>query len=123
VETDVKAAAEAGVPDFEVNSRMFCWRVERLIRPLGVRVFLDAGACTVFVWGGPSGRGVSSAEIQKLVGALGGMANVKMNLREGYYGVKEIQELGVARISVGPKLWKTAMKALLNKQRICWLCR
>jgi 2-methylisocitrate lyase-like PEP mutase family enzyme len=30
------------------------------------------------------------------------MVNVKMTLREGFLGVKEIRELGVARISVGP---------------------
>ncbi|KAJ5772960.1 Pyruvate/Phosphoenolpyruvate kinase [Penicillium paradoxum] len=29
----------------------------------------------------------------------------------GYLGVQEIRALGVARVSVGPELWRTAMKA------------
>ncbi|KAJ5959246.1 Pyruvate/Phosphoenolpyruvate kinase [Penicillium vulpinum] len=110
----VQAAAAAGVPDFVVNAR-----TDVLLTANGTieeaiergKAFLEAGATTVFVWGGPSGRGVSSGEVQRLVDALGGMVNVKMNLREGFLGVKEIRALGVARVSVGPELWRAAMKA------------
>jgi 2-methylisocitrate lyase-like PEP mutase family enzyme len=117
VETVVKAAAEAGVPDFVVNARTDVLGAGGTIDQAIERgkAFLEAGACTVFVWGGPSGRGVSSEEIRRLVRALGGMVNVKMNLREGFLGVKEIRELGVARISVGPELWKIAMKAFTDQ--------
>ncbi|KAJ5856045.1 Pyruvate/Phosphoenolpyruvate kinase [Penicillium soppii] len=117
VETVVKAAAEAGVPDFVVNARTDVLGAGGTIDQAIERgkAFLEAGACTVFVWGGPSGRGVSSEEIRRLVCALGGMVNVKMNLREGFLGVKEIRELGVARISVGPELWKIAMKAFTDQ--------
>jgi 2-methylisocitrate lyase-like PEP mutase family enzyme len=46
------------------------------------------------------------------------MVNVKMNLREGFLGVKEIRELGVARVSLGPELWKCAMKAVKEQAEL-----
>ncbi|KAJ6188764.1 hypothetical protein N7519_003672 [Penicillium mononematosum] len=113
-----QAAREAGVPDFVVNARTDVLLTENGTVEQAIergRAFLNAGATTVFVWGGPSGRGVSSAEVKKLVDALGGMVNVKMTLREGFLGVKEIRELGVARISVGPELWRAAMKAFTER--------
>ncbi|KAJ5230080.1 hypothetical protein N7489_010788 [Penicillium chrysogenum] len=118
VEVAVQAAREAGVPDFVVNARTDVLLTENGTVEQAIergRAFLNAGATTVFVWGGPSGRGVSSAEVRKLVDALGGMVNVKMTLREGFLGVKEIRELGVARISVGPELWRAAMKAFTER--------
>jgi 2-methylisocitrate lyase-like PEP mutase family enzyme len=61
---------------------------------------------------------VSREEVQVLVKEFGGMVNVKMNLREGYLGVKEIRELGVARVSLGPELWKCAMKAVKEQAEL-----
>lgn len=121
VRTAVAAAREAGVPDFVVNARTDVLYLGG--RGIGDAVergkaFLEAGACTVFVWGGPSGRGVSREEVGVLVRELGGMVNVKMNLREGFLGVREIRELGVARISVGPEMWKTAMKAFKDQAEL-----
>ncbi|KAJ5164538.1 Pyruvate/Phosphoenolpyruvate kinase [Penicillium coprophilum] len=114
----VQAAKAAGIPDFVVNAR-----TDVLLTKNGTieeaikrgRAFLEAGATTVFVWGGPSGEGVSSVEVQRLVDALGGMVNVKMNLKDGFLSVKEIRALGVARVSVGPELWRTAMKAFTER--------
>ncbi|KXG47979.1 Pyruvate/Phosphoenolpyruvate kinase [Penicillium griseofulvum] len=114
----VQAAKAAGVPDFVVNARTDVLLTENGTIEEAIergRAFLEAGATTVFVWGGPSGRGVSTEEVAKLVDALGGMVNVKMNLREGFLGVKEIRALGVARVSVGPELWRTAMKAFTEQ--------
>ncbi|KAJ5383491.1 Pyruvate/Phosphoenolpyruvate kinase [Penicillium concentricum] len=114
----VQAAKAAGVPDFVVNARTDVLLTENGTIEEAIergKAFLEAGATTVFVWGGPSGRGVSSEEVRRLVHALGGMVNVKMNLREGFLGVKEIRALGVARISVGPELWKAAMKAFTER--------
>ncbi|KAJ5518627.1 Pyruvate/Phosphoenolpyruvate kinase [Penicillium expansum] len=71
----VQAAREAGVPDFVVNARTDVLLTENGTIEEAIergRAFLEAGATTVFVWGGPSGRGVSSAEVTKLVDALGG---------------------------------------------------
>ncbi|CAG8200594.1 unnamed protein product [Penicillium olsonii] len=116
VQMAVRTAAEAGVPDFVVNARtdvLAGGTVDQAIER--GKAFLGAGACTVFVWG-PGGRGVSADEVKMLVAALG-MVNVKMNLKEGFLGVQEIRELGVARISVGPELWRTAMEAFTEKAK------
>ena len=64
--------------------------------------------------GGPSGRGVSKDEIKELVHELGGMINVKMNLRPGFLNAKEIADVGVARISIGPELYLKAMAGFKN---------
>ncbi|KAJ5189632.1 Pyruvate/Phosphoenolpyruvate kinase [Penicillium cf. griseofulvum] len=112
----IQAAKAAGVPDFVVNARTDVLLTENGTIEEAIergKAFLEAGATTVFVWG--SGRGVSTEEVAKLVNALGGMVNVKMNLREGFLGVKEIRALGVARVSVGPELWRTAMKAFTEQ--------
>ncbi|KAL3465853.1 FAD dependent oxidoreductase-domain-containing protein [Aspergillus heterothallicus] len=77
---------------------------------LGGKAFLEAGACTVFVWG-PGGRGVSTEEVRKLVAALGGRLNVKLVIEEGYLTIQELKQIGVARISMGPELYRAAMRA------------
>ncbi|PLB43206.1 carboxyphosphonoenolpyruvate phosphonomutase-like protein [Aspergillus steynii IBT 23096] len=115
IRTAVQAAKDAGVPDFVINART------DILGPAGTGViadaiqrgqaFLEAGACTVFVWGGPGGRGVSGAEVRELVAALGGRVNVKLNLAEGSLTVAELKQIGVARISLGPELWRAAMGA------------
>ncbi|KAJ5669447.1 Pyruvate/Phosphoenolpyruvate kinase [Penicillium macrosclerotiorum] len=112
-----RAAAEAGVPDFVVNARtdvLFLGGpgagVEDAVRR--GRAFLEAGAACVYVWGGPRGRGVSAAEVRELVGGLDGLVNVKMGLEPGFLGVRELGNLGVARVSVGPGLWRVGMAAL-----------
>ena len=105
-------AAEAGVPDFCVNARTDVLGHGGSIEDAIGRgkAYLAAGATTVYVWGGPKGRGVSGEEVKQLVAGLGGMLNVKMNLRPGFLGVEELSSIGVARISVGPELHHAAMK-------------
>jgi 2-methylisocitrate lyase-like PEP mutase family enzyme len=109
----LRAATEAGVPEFAVNARTdvlgFGGEVKEAVER--GRAYLAAGANTVFVWGGPSGRGVSTEEVKKLVEAFEGRLNVKLNIRSGFATVKELRELGVARISVGPELFHKAMTA------------
>jgi 2-methylisocitrate lyase-like PEP mutase family enzyme len=116
IKAALAAAAEAGVPDFCVNARtdalVYGGSIEDAISR--GKAYLDAGAVTVYIWGGPSGRGVSSSEIKQLAEALGGMINVKMNLRPGFLNVQEIADLGVARISVGPEMWAKAMAGFKN---------
>ncbi|KAF2167685.1 hypothetical protein M409DRAFT_53670 [Zasmidium cellare ATCC 36951] len=111
IRTAVAAAKEVGVPDFCINARtdtlVYGGTIDEAIQR--GKAFLEAGALTVFVWGGPSGRGLRDAEIKQLVEAFGGMLNVKMNLREGQLNARELGELGVARISIGPELWGKAM--------------
>ncbi|EME88506.1 uncharacterized protein MYCFIDRAFT_209831 [Pseudocercospora fijiensis CIRAD86] len=108
----VAAAKECGVPDFCVNARTDVVAKGGTIEEAIERgkAFLKAGALTVFVWGGPSGRGLRDEEIRRLVEGLGGMVNVKMNLRAGFLNSGELARLGVARISIGPELFLKAME-------------
>ncbi|KAG0266841.1 hypothetical protein BGZ95_002978 [Linnemannia exigua] len=109
----VEAAKEAGVPNFAINARTDVLGHGGSIEDAIERgkAFLAAGANTVFVWGGPSGRGVSRDEVKKLVAALDGRLNVILRVAEGFLTVAELREIGVARISVGPALYRIAMNA------------
>jgi 2-methylisocitrate lyase-like PEP mutase family enzyme len=71
--------------------------------------YLAAGATTVFVWGG--GRGVSRAEVEQLVKEFDGRLNVSLKMTPDGLTVKQLAEIGVARISVGPSLQSIALKA------------
>ncbi|KAJ6593374.1 phosphoenolpyruvate phosphomutase-domain-containing protein [Mycena capillaripes] len=116
IKTALRVAAEMGVPDFVINART---DVMRLVpRPEGAleeavrrgRAFLEAGATTVFVWGG-SEQGLSRAEVETFVREFRGNLAVKLSDAEDGLSVKELAAMGVARISVGPSLWIMATKA------------
>ncbi|WEW59243.1 hypothetical protein PRK78_004712 [Emydomyces testavorans] len=104
------AAAKAGVPDFVLNARTdavaYSFDVEEAVTR--GKAYLDAGATTAFVWGGPRG-GLSREEVVKLSNAFGGRLNV-IALENGLT-IQELADIGVARISVGPRLWRKAMSA------------
>ena len=115
IKVALKTAADAGVPDFVINARTDTMRLsplpekalEETIRR--GKAFLQAGATTVFVWGGP--RGLRTAEIERLVKEFDGMLAVKLGDGPDALTVKELADIGVARISVGPSLWFLSMKA------------
>ncbi len=73
--------------------------------------YLEAGATTVFVWGGPKRGGLKRQELERAVRELGGRVSVKLSLGQGSLTVRELTDIGVARISCGPELWRKAMKA------------
>ncbi|KAG0273931.1 hypothetical protein BGZ96_004596 [Linnemannia gamsii] len=112
----MEAAREAGVPDFAINARTDVLCHGGLVEDAIERgkAFLAAGANTVFVWGGPSGRGVTRDEVVMLVAAFEGRLNVILRFGEGFLSVAELREIGVARISVGPGLYRAAMTAFKN---------
>ncbi|KAH8911979.1 Phosphoenolpyruvate/pyruvate domain-containing protein [Coniochaeta sp. PMI_546] len=108
----LEKARSLGVPDFVVNARC-----DTLVHGGDMseviargQAYLAAGATTVFVWGGP-GRGVSRAEVVRLVEAFDGRLNVLMKLADGLTA-RELADIGVARISLGPSLQLAAMEAL-----------
>ncbi|KAF3003534.1 hypothetical protein E8E13_005660 [Curvularia kusanoi] len=111
----VRVASELGVPDFVVNAR-----TDALYMGHGVdeavargKSYLAAGAFNVFIWGGPSRTGWGRDEVRSAALALDGRLNVILiHGREGGLTVKEIAELGVARISVGPALMRWSVEAL-----------
>ncbi|KAJ5762055.1 uncharacterized protein N7511_005437 [Penicillium nucicola] len=111
----VSAATKACVPSFVVNARTDAViknnDVEEAI--LRGQAYLEAGATTVFVWGGPE-RGLATGEVVRLCHAFEGRLNVIARL-EGGLSVRELAEIGVARISIGPALWRHAMDAFRRK--------
>ncbi|KAL4993878.1 phosphoenolpyruvate phosphomutase-domain-containing protein [Aspergillus recurvatus] len=119
IKAALRAAKESGVPDFVVNARtdvLGCLNngtIEDAIER--GKAYLNAGACTVFVWGGAGGRGVSRDEVEKLVKAFEGRLNVKLVLKEGFLTVGELRKLGLARISLGPELYRAAMGAFQER--------
>lgn len=106
----LNTAKAFGVPDFVVNARCDTLvqggDLEEVIER--GHAYLAAGATTVFVWGG--GRGVSRAEVVKLVKEFDGRLNVM--LLSGGLTTKELATIGVARISIGPTLQIGAMAKL-----------
>ncbi|ETI26037.1 hypothetical protein G647_02814 [Cladophialophora carrionii CBS 160.54] len=120
VRTAVQVAGDApgaGLRDFVVNARCdtlvqggeLAEVIER-----GKR-YLDAGATSVFVWGGRQ-RGVSRAEVERLVAAFDGRLSVSFKWEEGLT-VAELAAIGVARISVGPAIMFFAMAEYERRAR------
>lgn len=110
VKRAVAAATKAGVPNFALNARSDAVVVNSDIDDAIARgkAFLAAGANTVFVWGGPN-RGLARAEVEKISKALDGRLNVIKVLAPGGLSVQELADIGVARISVGPQLYRKAI--------------
>ncbi|KAJ1957162.1 hypothetical protein GGI12_005102 [Dipsacomyces acuminosporus] len=108
----VAAAKKAGVDDFVLNARVdsvfIHGDVDDAVRR--GKAYLEAGATTVFVFGGPQ-RGLSTDEVVRLIKEFDGRLNVMKRMAPGALSVKDIAELGAARISVGPQLWRRAMAA------------
>ncbi|KAJ7437184.1 phosphoenolpyruvate phosphomutase-domain-containing protein [Mycena latifolia] len=116
IEAALRVAGEMGVPDFVINARTDVMALAP--RPEGAveetvsrgKAFLEAGATTVFVWGGR--QGLSRAEVERLVREFGGRLAVLLSNAEDGLTVAELAAIGVARISVGPSLWIKAMEAV-----------
>ncbi|KAJ3054715.1 hypothetical protein HK097_001058 [Rhizophlyctis rosea] len=110
----LSVAQQAGVPDFCVNARTDALYIDRSLEEAIERgkAYLEAGATSVFVWGGPK-RGVSREEVVRLVEAFEGRLNVKMNcVEDGGLQKEELAKIGVSRISLGPTLWRVGMAAI-----------
>lgn len=104
----VQVAKELGVQDFVVNARTDVFRLDP---PLESEVameealkrrkaFLEAGATTVFVWGGAK-RGLRDGEVRRLTEGFGGRLAVKLGDGEEALTVRELRDIGVARVSCG----------------------
>lgn len=116
----VAVAKRRGVNDFVVNARCDTLIVGGAIDEVIERgkAYLAAGATTVFVWGGTQRGGITRAEVKELATAFEGRLNASLRLpgkAAGFLTVKELTEIGVARISIGPQLQLAAMKALTEE--------
>lgn len=120
LKTALEAASSAGCPDFALNARCDIFHVDTGLSEADAikeaiergRAYLEAGATTVFYWGG-SGRGLRTAWVEALVKALDGRVAVKLaHGTPGALTTAELAEIGVARISVGPSLYLIAQSAI-----------
>ncbi|KAF4967254.1 hypothetical protein FSARC_5166 [Fusarium sarcochroum] len=116
----LKAAADADCPDFVINARCDLFhtgtgRSEADVMKEAIargKAYLDAGATTVFYWGGAK-RGLRTAWVEELVKELDGRVAVKLAHREeGALSTSELGKIGVARISVGPSLFQLAQASI-----------
>ncbi|KAI1347215.1 Phosphoenolpyruvate/pyruvate domain-containing protein [Xylaria sp. FL0043] len=117
IERVLNVARERGVPDFVVNARC-----DALTKGLDLdevlsrgKRYLAAGATSVFVWGGK--RGVSRAEVERLVSEFDGRLAVLCTTTPSGLTVQQLAEIGVARISVGPALMFAALRTMHEEAR------
>jgi 2-methylisocitrate lyase-like PEP mutase family enzyme len=117
IKTGLKTAKALGVPDFVINARcdtlIHGGEMDEVIER--GKAYLNAGAANVFVWGGSS-RGVSRAEVERMVKEFKGRLNVALKW-DGGLTVKELSQIGVARISVGPTIQFFAMDEYAAKAK------
>ncbi|KAG4430018.1 hypothetical protein IFR05_014501 [Cadophora sp. M221] len=113
----IETAKGDGIPDFVVNARtdVLClkpnpegWTREMMVEETVKRgkAYLAAGATSIFVWGGPGGL-ITTEEIKILVDAFQGRLAVKLGAGKDDLSVKELANLGLCRISIGPSLLET----------------
>jgi 2-methylisocitrate lyase-like PEP mutase family enzyme len=110
------AAAEVGVPDFVVNARSDSFLIggsldESIRRG---KLYLGAGATTVYILNGS--RTMGREEVKRIVDSLQGRVNIAVRLPKpgastDTLSSKDLADLGVARISIGPQLYFAAMEA------------
>jgi 2-methylisocitrate lyase-like PEP mutase family enzyme len=109
----IETARKIGVEGFVVNARTDCVLLGGTIEEAIERgkKYLEADATTIFVWGGME-RGLRDGEVKKLVDGLQGKVNViyRKTVKDAL-SVKEIADLGVSRVSMGPGLWREAMNS------------
>lgn len=110
IKTVLEVVKAAGVPDFVVNARCDTLakngKIDEVIQR--GKAYLQAGATTVFVWGGSSRGGITRDEVIELVKAFDGRLSVMMPSENGL-STRELATIGVSRISVGPRLHFAAL--------------
>ncbi|KAF2658743.1 Phosphoenolpyruvate/pyruvate domain-containing protein [Lophiostoma macrostomum CBS 122681] len=114
----LKIAAEEGVPDFVINARTDALVVGRSSDEAIERgkAYLEAGAHNVFIWGGKGRGGWRREEVERAVRALDGRLNVLLDrMTEGHLTVSELREIGVARISLGPRIMLRTQKVVADE--------
>jgi 2-methylisocitrate lyase-like PEP mutase family enzyme len=123
VKKALAVAENRGVLDFVVNARTDVLLKGGLIDEAIARgkAYLAAGATTVFVLGGS--RVITKSEVEQLTQAFNGRLNFGLRIGPGHFTVKELAEIGVARLSIGPQLQLIGMKAIADEAEKLLLSR
>lgn len=113
----MQAASDAGCPDFVLNARCDAFvlapspdltdEVRMEVAIARGKAFIGLGATTVFYWGTALGK----PQIERLVKELDGRVAIQASAVPGL-GIKDLASLGVARISVGPAIYRAAMNTV-----------
>lgn len=108
----LEVAQAAGVPDFVINARTDVIAEHGTVDDAidRAKAYLEVGATTAFVWGGR--HGLRDAEVEKITKALDGKLSVVLPAKSGYLSVSEVAKIGVARVSIGPRLQFDAAAAI-----------
>jgi 2-methylisocitrate lyase-like PEP mutase family enzyme len=124
VKRALAVAEKRGVPDFVVNARTDVLLKGGLIDEAIARgkAYLAAGATTVFVLGGAV-RGITRSEVEQLTRAFDGKLNFGLRIGPGQFTVKELADIGVARLSIGPQLQLIGMKVIADEAEKLLLSR
>lgn len=106
------AATRKGAPSFFINARTDALvqghRLEEAV--LRGQKYLEAGAGCIFVWGGSKRGGLTRKEVEALALAFQGRLSVQLAYEKpDGLNAREIAGLNVARMSLGPRLWREAM--------------
>lgn len=116
IRTIISTAKSLGVPDFVINARsdtfLLGGALDESIRR--GKLYLEAGAETVFIFWPPRWE-MKRDDVQRVIDELGGKVNVTCRLGEldkGGLSPKDLAAMGVARVSVGPEVYRAAIAAM-----------
>lgn len=118
IRTVLSTARSLGVQDFVINARsdtfLLGGSLDDSIRR--GRKFLEAGAETVFIFWPPHWE-MKRTDVQRVIDELGGRVNVSCRLGEmgegkGGLTPRDLAQMGAARVSVGPAVYRAAVAAV-----------
>lgn len=116
IERALAIAKKRGVPDFVLNARcdtlIHGGTLEEVLQR--GKAYLSAGATTVFVLGGPKHK-ITRPDVENMVKAFDGRLNIGWNPEASPFHIKELAEMGVMRVSIGPSLQMMAMEILTRE--------
>ncbi|KAF2118607.1 phosphoenolpyruvate phosphomutase-domain-containing protein [Lophiotrema nucula] len=113
IKQTLKVANSLSVSDFVVNASCDTLIPGGSLSEVITRgkLYLAAGATTVFVWGS-SQRGLHNEEVKQLIQAFDGRLSVALRMSgKDTLTVRELIEIGLVRVSVGPQIQFQAIDA------------
>ena len=117
VKRALTVAEKLGVPDLVFNARTDVLLTGGLVDEVISRgkAYLAARATTVFVLSSSARGGITRSEVEQLTRAFDGKLNFGLRIGPGHLTVKELADIGVARLSIGPQLQLIGIKTIAAK--------